>query len=390
MVDLVKWCLVISYYYGRFTGVLNFEIDFKTGRARVTKKATICSAFAHLIMLILMGVQMANVRIMARLWNKANSLHSNMFWVMSCVRMTGVFLSLVNRWSQRRTFISLYNSIYSLYQHDPKIIQYCRRSIVSKCFCATIYETLQIIIVLVLTSKQLTISLAFSIWFIMSLTSIINVIITQYFTAIALIRGRYRLLNKELRSILGETQSLMPNKSGVFVTKCCYLADELENISRAQSSLQALTERLSKAYRLQVICMSITYYLNLVGNVYLLFSINKYTSITENWPNIVKVIGLVFLVFYYLDCWLNSLNVFYLIDAHGNMAKLLSYRTHFQPGLDERLETVFENFNLNLARNPFKLSFYGLFEINRSSSFAVGNSILTHSIVLIQYDLQHF
>ncbi|XP_016972008.1 putative gustatory receptor 59d [Drosophila rhopaloa] len=390
MVDLVKWCLVISYYYGRFTGVLNFEIDFKTGRARVTKRATICSALAHMIMCLLLGVQMTNVRVMAKLWSQANSLHNNMFWVMSCVRMTGVFLSLVNRWSQRRTFISLYNSIYSLYQHDPKIIQYCRRSIVSKCFCATVYETLQIIIVLIVTSNQLTISLAFGIWSILSLTSIINVIITQYFTAMALIRGRYRLLNKELRSILAETQSLIPNKSGVFVTKCCYLADELENISKAQSSLQALIERLSKAYQLQIICMFITYYLNFVANIYLLFSISKYSSIMENWPIVVKVGGLVFLVFYYLDCWLNSYNVLYLIDAHGDMIKLLSQRTLFQPGLDERLETVFETFNLNLARNPFKIRFFGLFDINRSTSFALGNSILTHSIVLIQYDVQNF
>ncbi|XP_052841212.1 putative gustatory receptor 59d [Drosophila gunungcola] len=390
MVDLVKWCLFVSYYYGRFTGVLNFEIDFKTGRARVTKNATICSAFSHLLMFIILGIQMANARVMGKLWATTNSLHKNMFMIMSCVRVICVMLSLVSRWSQRRTFMKLFNSIYCLYQLNPEIISYCRRSIVSKCICATMSETLQIIMVLVLTSNQLTISLAFRIWSILSLTSIINVIITQYFTAMAIIRARYRLLNTELRAILAETQSLIPNKSGVFMTQCCYLADELEQLARTQSSLQDLTEDLSRAYRVQVICLMVTYYLNLVTNSYLLFSINKYRSLTEHWPNIVKVCGLAYLVFYYLDCWLNSYNVFYLMDTHDDMVKLLNQRTLFQPGLDQRLETVFETFILNLARNPFKLGFFGLFEINRASSFAVGNSLLTHSILLIQYDVQHF
>jgi len=50
----------------------------------------------------------------------------------------------------------------------------------------------------------------------------------------------------------------------------------------------------------------------------------------------------------------------------------------------------FESFVLNLSRNPLKLSFFGLFQIDRVSSFALGNSILTHSLLLIQYDVEHF
>jgi len=48
MVDLVKWCLYVSYFYGRYTGVINFEIDLKTGRTRITKWATIYAASADM------------------------------------------------------------------------------------------------------------------------------------------------------------------------------------------------------------------------------------------------------------------------------------------------------------------------------------------------------
>ncbi|XP_017053787.1 putative gustatory receptor 59d [Drosophila ficusphila] len=72
------------------------------------------------------------------------------------------------------------------------------------------------------------------------------------------------------------------------------------------------------------------------------------------------------------------------------MVKLLDQRTLFQPGLDYRLEAVFESFALSLARNPLKLRILDAFEIDRTSSLAIGSSILTHSILLIQYDMAHY
>jgi len=43
MARLVKWCLYILYFIGRTTGLINFEVDLKTGRPKVTKRATTCA-----------------------------------------------------------------------------------------------------------------------------------------------------------------------------------------------------------------------------------------------------------------------------------------------------------------------------------------------------------
>ncbi|XP_043645021.1 putative gustatory receptor 59d [Drosophila teissieri] len=390
MTDLVKWCLKIAYGYGRLTGVINFEIDLKTGQTQFTRRATLIAASTHVLIFGLLVYHTLRRNVVTVIWRYANSLHDYVFLVIAAFRVVCVFLALVSRWSQRRTFMRLFNSFWRLYQRNPAIIQYCRRSIVSKFFCATIAETLQVIVFLAMMRNQLSITLALRIWAVLSLTAILNVIITQYFVAAACVRGRYVLLNKDLQAIVSESQSLIPNAGGVYVTKCCCLADRLESLAKSQSDLQQLVENLSTAYQGEVVCLVITYYLNMLGTAYLVFSFSKYGSLGNNLPLFVPLCAIAHFIFYLFDCWLNAFNVFYLLDAHDKLLGLLGRRTLFQPGLDHRLEVAFENFALNLARNPLKLRIYGLFEYGRAASFAVGNSLLTHSLLLIQYDVQNF
>ncbi|KAH8347669.1 hypothetical protein KR084_000109 [Drosophila pseudotakahashii] len=412
MLVLVKWCLKTCYLYGRLAGVINFEFDFKKGQALATSSSTMCSAFSHLLMFTLLIYQIVRTQSVASLWKYANSLHEYVFMVIAAFRLMCVSLALVSRWSQRRTFMRIFNSFWRLCRKNPRIIQFCQRGILSKYFFVTMAEIFQVIVTFALMRNQLNFAEGLRVCAVLNLTAIINVIIMQYFIAMAVIRGRYILLNKDLRMVVAETRSLNPNRSGVFVTRCCSLADRLEEIACEQSDLRKLTEHLSKAYQGQVVCLAISYYMNIVGSFYLLFSITKYKGLTENSLMIVTVCSFAYFGFYYIDCGLNALNIFYLLDEHDKMVKLLDQRTLFQTGLDRRLETVvstqrctlslliyiffhsiylqYEDFILNVTRNPLKLRFFGLFEIDRASSFALGNSLLTHSLLLIQYDVQHF
>ncbi|XP_037716700.1 putative gustatory receptor 59d [Drosophila subpulchrella] len=263
MVDLVKWCLYVSYFYGRYTGVINFEIDLKTGRTRITKWATIYAATT---------------------------------------------------------------------------------------------ETMQLTMGLILSRKYLTITMALGVWSIITLTAIINVIITQYYIAIANIRGRYILLNKELEAILTEAKSLIPNRRGVFMTKCCCLADRLDKIAETQSELQNLIDRLSNTYELQLLCMAVTYYLNAVGSFYLMFSVGKYKNLIEDWPPIVLLLGALYFLFFFFDNWITMYNSFHLLDVHGELVTLMDHRTLLSPALDNRLETT--HIKVIYIRKPYYLLGY--------------------------------
>jgi len=344
MVDLVKWCLYVSYFYGRYTGVINFEIDLKTGRTRITKWATIYAASAQIFFFTLWIHHTYSTRSLTTMWAKTNSLHRSVFMTMAVFRILCALLALISRWFMRQRFIRLYNSFRRLFRNNPEVIQYCRRGIITKCLCATATETMQLSMGLILSQKYLTIIMALGVWSIITLTAIINVIITQYYIAIANIRGRYMLLNKELEAILTEAKSLIPNRRGVFMTKCCCLADRLDKIAQTQSELQDLTDRLSNTYELQLLCMAVTYYLNAVGSFYMMFSVGKYKNLIEDWPPIVILLGALYFLFFFLDNWVTMNNSFHLLDVHAELVKLMEQRTLFSPGLDNRLEKTVSAF----------------------------------------------
>ncbi|KAH8401200.1 hypothetical protein KR009_003604 [Drosophila setifemur] len=390
MADLVEWCLYICYAYGRLTGVLNFEVDLKTGRPRATKRATLCSVFAQLIMFSVLYVQIRKSHVMSGFWENVGALNEYVFMILGFFRIICVFLALAIRWVNRRQFMDIFHSFMRLYLLNPAIRPFCRRSIISKFFCSTLTEILQISMVLYMVRERLTLSQGVGIVGFLSMTAIINVIITQYYIAMAHLRARYVLLNKELRAVVDETQSLVPNRSGVYVTKCCFLADRLEELSKTQSELQKLTENVSSTYEVQVLCMVIAYYLHLMGNIYFIFTAIKYKGFVHSSTTLVSVFVTFFMVSYYFECWLNAHNIFHLLDVHAEMVRILDRRTLFHPGLDRRLETVFESFLLNLARNPLRLKYLAAFEVDRTTYFALLNSMLTHSILLIQYDVQNF
>ncbi|XP_034653144.1 putative gustatory receptor 59d [Drosophila subobscura] len=393
MVDLVKFWVRISYLYARFTGTLNFEVDLKTGRTRVTRRATIYSAFASLFLISILAHHFGPSKIKSELWKDISSLHQSVFMIVSWLRVSCALAALASRWYHRRRYIRLISCFRRLFLQSPEVMRLCRRGFISKCFVASVAEIMQFLVAILTVWDKLTISMLLGIWGVMTVTAIMNVAITQYFFALGNARGHYILLNRQLRALLGEAQSLGPmrkRRNGVFITKCCFLADRLDEIAQTQSEVQALIEGMSKIYELQILCLCLTYYLTSVANIYILFSLYKYSGMTQSWSKLGMVASAIFFMFYYIDCVINSYNVFYLLDAHQEMHKLLEQRNLFPGSLDERLESAFDSFELSLARNPLNLKCFGLFRLNRSSAFDVGNSILINSVLLIQYDMQNY
>ncbi|XP_043948220.1 putative gustatory receptor 59d [Drosophila biarmipes] len=210
----------------------------------------------------------------------------------------------------------------------------------------------------------------------------------QYLIVMAHVGARYMLLNKELQGIVSEIQFLNPKRIGVFVTSCCSLADRLEKVAKSQSDLHAFLDRLTRVYDVQIVCQTFIFFSTLVANLYFFLSINKYDIISQMSLEFITFIHKAFIVFYIVDFWISASNIFSLLDAHEEMVQLLGQRTSLQ-ALDPRLEAVFDSFNLNLARNPFKLRFLGLFKVDRFALFALINSILFHTIVLVQMEFEN-
>jgi len=168
MARLVKWCLYILYFIGRTTGLINFEVDLKTGRPKVTKRATTCAVCLQILILISITYLLIKTEFFTMSLRNANALHEYTSLFVECSRLICVIVALVSRWTHRRNFIRLYNSFRRLFQNHPEIVKYCQRSIIIKCLCVKISEIIQVVTIFYLIRFNLTIDVCIRIWNMMS------------------------------------------------------------------------------------------------------------------------------------------------------------------------------------------------------------------------------
>ncbi|XP_068147540.1 putative gustatory receptor 59d [Drosophila tropicalis] len=137
-------------------------------------------------------------------------------------------------------------------------------------------------------------------------------------------------------------------------------------------------------------CTTLIYYLTFVASIYLSYSAYRYGFAGMGWSTLGEILILCGIIAYYTDTYLVGSLMLYTIEAHAEMVKLMEERTLFPRNLDERLEKSFEKFQLQLVRNPFKMTVMGLFTVKRSNSIVLGHSVITHSLFLIQYEIQNY
>lgn len=243
------------------------------------------------------------------------------------------------------------------------------------------------------------------------MSAIINMAISQHYLVILFVRAYYHLLKTEVRQAIHESQMLSEiyPRRAAFMTKCCYLADRIDNIAKLQNQLQSIVTQLNQVFGIQGIMVYGGYYIFSVATTYITYSL-AINGIEELHLS-VRAAALVFswFLFYYTSAILNLFVMLKLFDDHKEMERILEERTLFTSALDVRLEqsvsfyptitelkyrdlvlSQFESIQLQLIRNPLKIEVLDIFTITRSSSAAMIGSIITNSIFLIQYDMEYF
>lgn len=410
MFDPARFMLLYAYFYGRCSGILNFEIDMRTGRARLTRLATVYSALANAVT-VGMVPWLSTSSLMQAYWTRAGELHEYLFLTILGGRILCVCLTLFTRWRQRAIFVCLVNVLRRVTLKRPHVRELCRRGIISKVIGTLFSELLQMTLGLMSLREHLTFGLFLSNLIFYTITALVNIIISHYFFALLLIRGHYRLLIEELRLLLDEVAQLeCENRKGVFVLKCCALADRLEAIAHDQFQLQSLLRQVTSLFGPQTLCMALSYYMSTISIIYFMFSEIRGTSVTLGWSYWALFIIIFEAICYFGDNHISIDVVYGLLEAHGEMVRLLSEHTVLAPGLDVRLETVvsklqytienniysispvtqFESFKLQLAWNPLKIPVLQLYNMEKSRAVVMASSVITSTLVLIQYDLKNY
>ncbi|KAH8248831.1 hypothetical protein KR032_003499 [Drosophila birchii] len=391
MLDWVGLLLKAVYYYGHLIGLSNFEFNWRTGRVFTAPRSTFFAIIANAIILILLGFLMTKQINFNVIFGYSNRLHELVLITMTSLRLVGGLTTILNRWRQRCKMKILARKILRLFLARPQVKRMSRWGILIKFFTGTVTDFLQMAITLDAISRgNATFFLGMALQFWMS--GILNLAISQHYLVMLFVRAQYQLLNTELREVIEESKDLsyQPQRKGTFMTRCCHLADRLEDIAKLQSQLQDIVTKLGDVFGIQGLMVYSAYYISSVTSIYLIFSMFKHGADNLMLNHTTLILMIAWAIFYYWDAILNLFIVLYVQDDHKQMIHLLEQRTLFASALDVRLEESFEILQLQLLRNPLKIEVMAIFGINRDFVSAMFGSMITHAIFLIQYDIQFF
>ncbi|XP_017077380.2 putative gustatory receptor 59c [Drosophila eugracilis] len=391
MVEFVKPILRLAYFYGLLVGVLNFEVDWPTGKAIVTRRVTIYAAVHNISLITMLCLISLKDNSLKSNFTNAKHLHEYFFMLMTVVRNFAVLLSLITRWFQRYRIIRLWNQLIRMISEKPKVVHEYRKSILLKFVVCVLSDSMHTILDISAQRKRITFDLAINLVMWTVFTTIFNMIVFQYYLAILQVLGLYNILHRDLRHLVREAEticSIRNRRGGVFSVKCCSLADKLDHLAERHSTLHKTINKMSEIFQIQSFSMSLVYYLSTMGSIYFTFCSVLYNTTgfgSSHWG--LVLIGLS-TAFFYADNWV-SINIgFNILDQQEEVNRILAERTLFTRELDKRLETTFENFQLQFARDPYEFYVLGLFKMERGRLIAMLNSIITHSILLVQWELQ--
>ncbi|KAM8713615.1 hypothetical protein ACLKA7_013867 [Drosophila subpalustris] len=339
MCDLVQLMLRFSYYYSRVLGVLNFKIDNESGEARITSLSTIYAAIANLTICCLLPL-LTRSELIHIMWKHAGFLHEYIFLVVLSMRILCVLATLFSRWWQRRRIVRLVNAFRRLTIRRPQVIRLWRHGVIMKFISIVVTETVQMMGFIYTLRRFLTLNLILSIMAVYLVAALVNVIIAHFYFAMLNIHIHNVLLKQELRSVLAEIRSLeFEHRRGTFMSKCCSLADRLEEIARRQSELQTLGIRMVRVFGLQGLCISGSSYMSSIGCIYFTVSALK-RSAGQKWSPILFITLIFEVGTYFVDILITVYNVYHIIDDHSDLVHMMEQYTSFAPGLDNRLDAV--------------------------------------------------
>lgn len=366
MFDLVRLLLLLNYYYGRLMGVINFEIDVATGRAKVSRKATIYAAIVNISIFSTMPL-MARVDVWNLFWKQMNGFHEYVFLAAMCLRTLCVFVTMLNRWWERHQIVHLIGHFRRLILRQPQVMRLWRRGVITKFITGVLAELSHMILALIGLRNNLNLGLTLSVLALYMLIALLNIILSQYYFALLTIHGHYVLFNEELRSILEDTCSLqLDRRMGVRNLKSCDLADRLDSLAHLQFGLQSLIHRMTRIFGLQSLCVGVINYITLVGGIFHTFLIIRYDSISIDLLGSHKLLLFIVIVCYLIDMHITFAITYCLQDQHDAMKHLITQNTSLAHNLDMRLQkavsnifiTVIKQLETNLTLTDFSLRIF--------------------------------
>ncbi|KAH8249432.1 hypothetical protein KR032_009561 [Drosophila birchii] len=392
MFDWVRLLLRAGYYYGLMIGIGNFEVDWRNGHVFTTTRCTLYAIASNVVIVVLFALHLIeNASYTSVVFGGTNQIYVYVVITMAILRLLAGFSTLLNQWRSQSQQMLLVKNLLRLCLARPQLIRMSRWRILLM-FCISLVTNLFQLAVTLGSIHHADPKLYLGIVLYFWIATILSLYMAQHYVLMLYIWSQYNLLNEELKQVIEESKYLSYNLSrkAAVMTRCCTLADQLDDIAKLQDHLQSIVAQLIGVFGIQGLLIFSAYYISALVTIYTTYSILKANAddLGINLKN--QILSFTQFFFFYMIGILNLFMVVHIQDSHKNMICLLDERTLFAPGLDVRLEQSFESLQLQLIRNPLKMDIIKLFPVSRQALWAMVGSILLHSISLIQYDIENF
>ncbi|KAH8246342.1 hypothetical protein KR038_001178 [Drosophila bunnanda] len=389
MFDWVGLLIQLAYYYGYVIGVRSFEFDWRTGRVFTRTRSTLYAMAANVTIVIVLGFSLIRKETFFVVFCKMNKLYGSVVFIVVILRTTTGLVILLNQWRLQSQLMIVARKAIQICLTRPQTISISRRRILFKFLNGLLIDILPLLIsVAYIDFDKLFPGIFLHFW----ISTIINLVAAEYFLVILCVRENYHLLNADLKKVIEESKYLSynPSRRGTYMTRCCALADQLEDIAKRQSQLQSIVGHLSVAVGIETLLSYCCYYVSSLFISYLCYNIFKHEPKVLGLNLRGSILTLAWSIFFHIDAIHLLFMEFHVLDGQQELIRLLNERTLFASAFDARLEESFECLQLQLTRNPLEMHVLHLFPINRNSMWAMYASIVLHSIYIVQYELENF
>lgn len=257
---------------------------------------------------------------------------------MRTFHITGLTV-LLNRWQHRCKLMKLVRILLRLYLDRPQIKRMSRWAILTKWITISLKDFLQIALSFEALGR-LWEKWALGMYLRFEMAALMSYALFQHYLIMLFVRVEYQILNSELEQVIEEScwLSYHSPRNGVFMTRCCSLADRLEDIAKRQDEVQSIVTHLGEVFGVQGLLGFTEYYISSVGITYFVFSLFKYGRESLGMPLNAVIFSICWCFFHNLDSFRTHFLMLSILNEHRRMTGLLEERSVFAPGLDVRLE----------------------------------------------------
>uniref|UniRef100_A0A454A0P4 Gustatory receptor n=1 Tax=Stomoxys calcitrans TaxID=35570 RepID=A0A454A0P4_STOCA len=340
-----KWMMTVHYYICLIMGIQSFCIDQATGRVYSTTIVSLYSALASMAMFTLLPL-------LYYIDFNSPYLHVQINGLLFVLRIIGLCVTIICNWIKRQEFMTTLrdlmqarDSFLKRWPLSEKLEQKYENTLRMKYFWGFATTVSMLLLSTEFYKLQFKLDSKYTLVAVMILYSVFHVLMMNYFLCMFHLNIMLMALNDEIKNILKmschlwQLQRAKQIGSGAFITQCCKLADDLDELAAAQYRLHLLGNRVYHMYDIQSACATLMVYLNSLSVYYMTYaSLQRGQVLAKQYSTWSLMLVPIFLTSYYIDLTIFMFTIMAYPELYIKTGEMLRDCQPCTPTLDGRLE----------------------------------------------------